>query len=214
MTAPVKNRQKVIVSKAFISDNELAYPIGGYMPKLVALGANLPYQDRLPQETIQAAIVVLGEEGAKETTRSRFYVTPCFPEGAGPDFINAVISVDFDGTPQDLVALCHRVEERFGRTRNARWSARTLDVDLLCWDDQILPNATTVREWIEAPLDVLQANAPAQLILPHPRIQDRGFVLVPMADLAPDWCHPILGQTVKDMLARLPEAEIQAIYAL
>jgi 2-amino-4-hydroxy-6-hydroxymethyldihydropteridine diphosphokinase len=113
-----------------------------------------------------------------------------------------------------LIALCHQAEAEFGRTRNARWSARTLDVDLLCWDETIQPDQETAKSWIDAPPEVLHNKAPDQLILPHPRIQDRGFVLVPMADVAPNWRHPILGQTVVDMLARLPQAEIQAINAI
>jgi 2-amino-4-hydroxy-6-hydroxymethyldihydropteridine diphosphokinase len=202
------------MSNPFAPEAHKTIRIGKKMPKLLALGANLPFQGHSPQETILSAIDRLEQNGVTEVARSRFYLTPCFPVGAGPDFVNAVVSVRFGGTAQELIALCHQAEAEFGRTRNARWSARTLDVDLLCWDETIQPDHETAKSWIDAPPEVLHNRAPDQLILPHPRIQDRAFVLVPMADVAPNWRHPILGQTVVDMLARLPQAEIQAIYAI
>jgi 2-amino-4-hydroxy-6-hydroxymethyldihydropteridine diphosphokinase len=67
---------------------------------------------------------------------------------------------------------------------------------------------------MELPADAQATQVPDGLILPHPRLQDRAFVLVPLADVAPDWCHPVLGRTVREMLAALPEADRRAVKRL
>ena len=112
------------------------------------------------------------------------------------------------------MAHLHGVEAIFRRERLQRWGRRTLDLDLLAMDDLVLPDAETQAQWRNlAPQDQSRLSPPT-LILPHPRIQDRACVLVPLADVAPDWCHPILGLTVTQMLARLDPADIRAVTPL
>lgn len=145
---------------------------------------------------------------------SRFYQTPCFPKGAGPDFVNAAVTLAFQGEPDAVLRHLHEIEARFGRERVSRWGARTLDLDLLAVAGRILPDEIVLKNWIELSPGRQLEEAPDQLILPHPRLHERGFVLVPMADVAPDWVHPILGRSVRQMLDGLPDAqkaEIQAI---
>ena len=142
---------------------------------------------------------------------SHFYRTLCFPANAGPDFINAVVLVKTDKSPHELLKTLHEIEAHFGRVRKKRWAQRTLDLDIICIGDLVLPNAGELQRWMKLPLEQQMQDTPQDLLLPHPRLQDRAFVLVPMADVAADWCHPILGLTVLDMLKALPKKDIAEV---
>ncbi len=145
------------------------------------------------------------------TKISEFYKTPCFPPGAGPDFVNAAIEVQTDLLPHDLLQFLHETEVRFGRERPSRWAPRTLDMDLIACGDVVLPDRALLQHWMDMPLEDQKKLAPEQLILPHPRVQDRAFVLIPLADIAPDWRHPIIGKTVRELVAALPDAEKKGV---
>jgi 2-amino-4-hydroxy-6-hydroxymethyldihydropteridine diphosphokinase len=183
---------------------------------LVAFGANLPFGERDAAETILAAKAALLAEGIDIVQMSPIYSTPCFPAGAGPDYANAVAEVNATScfSEQDLLSALHRIEARFGRERSGRWAGRTLDLDLLACNGNVLPDAATAGRWMTLPPESQARMAPDQLILPHPRMQDRAFVLVPMADVAPDWRHPLLGLTVREMLERLPRSDREAVKPL
>lgn len=145
---------------------------------------------------------------------SRLFSTPCFPVGAGPDYVNAAALIETELTPEGLLRRLHEVEAMFGRQRVQRWGQRTLDLDLLAYGDLVLPDGATQDHWRALALDQQTKEAPQELILPHPRLQDRAFVLVPLAEIAPDWRHPRLGLTVRQMLSRLEMAEIDAVRPL
>ncbi len=177
------------------------------MEYVVALGANLESKYGPPAQTHAAALCELGREGLKLTALSRFYRTPFFPSGKGPDFVNAVAVLAAEMGPEDALATLHRIEASFGRERRGRWQARPLDLDLLAAGGEIRPDAATVRAWMDLAPEKQAVEAPAELILPHPRLQERAFVLVPMCDVAGDWVHPILGLTARQMCAALPQAD-------
>lgn len=183
---------------------------------LVAFGANLPFDGQDPAETLRAAVVALGQEGLPVVALSPLYATPCFPAGAGPDYVNAAAVIDC-GEAVDLASILarlHRVEARFGRERAQRWGMRTLDIDLLAMGDSVLPDPETQDRWRDLPAEAQIRTTPDRLILPHPRLQDRAFVLVPLADVAPDWVHPRTGQSVREMLDALPLADRDAVKPL
>ena len=156
----------------------------------------------------------MAAEGLAIRSVSRFFRTPCFPAGAGPDYVNAAVRFSSHLSAGDVLAVLHRIENTFGRQRVQRWGMRTLDLDLVALGDQVLPDATTYEAWRALPPDRQVEAVPDRLILPHPRLQDRGFVLVPVVDVAPDWVHPVLKRTARSLLADLDGEEIAGIRPL
>ncbi len=178
---------------------------------LLALGSNATGESSSNAGLLAQAYDAI-KAGLSGTLRSsRLFSTPAFPKGSGPDFVNACAVVESDLSPEAMLALCHRIEAEMGRVRTRRWGQRVIDIDLLAVGDQILPDRATVTHWMELPLEDQMRLAPEHLLLPHPRLHQRGFVLVPLADVAPDWVHPLTGQSVRAMLEALDPAEIAEI---
>jgi 2-amino-4-hydroxy-6-hydroxymethyldihydropteridine diphosphokinase len=94
-----------------------------------------------------------------------------------------------------------------GRKRRERWGPRIIDLDLVAAGFAILPDLETYRQWRDLGENEQMRLAPDRMIVPHPRLQDRAFVLLPLLDVAPNWQHPVLGKTVRQMCDELsPEA--------
>jgi len=155
---------------------------------LLALGGNLGDV----RETLARAIALLCEGGdVRLLARSSDYATPPWGVEDQPPFVNLCIAVDTTLTPHALLARAQAVERAFGRDRASerRWGPRTLDIDILAYDDLML-------------------NEP-DLMLPHPRLGERAFVLVPLAEIAPE--RVIAGVRVRDALSRLDPAGIKKL---
>ena len=183
---------------------------------LIALGANIDRHGtglRGLAQTLRAAAVRL-EQVFGAVTLSRLYRTPCFPAGAGPDFVNAACAVQTNMPPDAILSQLHDIEAEFGRERIVRWGQRTLDLDLIAYGDLILPDVAAFHYWRDLPPELQAIQAPDRLILPHPRLQDRAFVLMPLADIAAGWVHPDNGQTVALMCDALPVADKAEVVAL
>ena len=152
----------------------------------IALGSNL-FSDAYgsPEDICVAAIEALEQRGISITARSRWFRTAPVPVSDQPWFVNGVVAVETLLPPEELLGLLHEVEAEFGRTRKIRNEARILDLDLIAYHDQVM-------------------TGPEGPILPHPRAHERAFVLLPLADIDPDWRHPVSGAAVADLIAALP----------
>jgi 2-amino-4-hydroxy-6-hydroxymethyldihydropteridine diphosphokinase len=130
----------------------------------LALGANLG--DRLA--ALQSAVDLLAERGVRTVASSRVWATaPAGGPAEQPEFLNAVIEIDPDALePDDVLAAAHEVEAALGRVRAERWGPRTIDIDVLLWGDRM--------------------NEDPTLTIPHPRLTERAFVVLPLLDLDPD----------------------------
>lgn len=181
---------------------------------LIAAGSNQSSSVGSPYVTLHSAIEGLINSGYVIRHVSRYFQTPAYPEGSGPDFVNAVFLASSDKPARQVLADLHAVEADLGRKRGQRWGPRVIDLDLLAAGDAILPDRATVTRWIDLPESDQRSEAPDDLVLPHPRLQDRAFVLVPLMDIAPDWRHPLLGRTVREMHDALPQAARDAVIPL
>ncbi len=152
------------------------------MSIFIALGANLPGPAGPPRATLEAALARLAAAGVGVVRCSRWYRSPAWPDPADPEFVNAVAEVETGLSPEALLALLHEIEAALGRRRAAPNAPRAIDLDLLDY------------------LGAVQAGPPA---LPHPRLHRRAFVLLPLAEIAPGWRHPVSRRSVGDLIAAL-----------
>jgi 2-amino-4-hydroxy-6-hydroxymethyldihydropteridine diphosphokinase len=145
----------------------------------IALGSNLGN----PLETLNAAIETLAHHPQlRLILRSSWYLTAAVGPPQ-PDYLNGCAILETLLSPHELLTLLLGIEDQFGRVRNERWGARTLDLDLLLYDDR-------------------QLNT-EQLELPHPRMTQRAFVLVPLAEIAPDWLDPVSSRSIEQLCQRV-----------
>lgn len=149
------------------------------MPKTyLALGSNLGDKE----ENINRALALLQSFGVV-TRSSSWWRTEPVGEVAGDWFLNGAIEFETDLSPRELLLACQQIEKQLGRVRTVKNGPRTIDLDILFFDD-------LVREEDD-------------LVIPHPRLSERRFVLVPLCEIAPEMKHPALKKTAKELLADL-----------
>ena len=170
----------------------------------VALGSNLETATRTSLDFVNEALGLFLDAKIRISQQSQWYSAPAFPKGNGPDYVNGVVEIETDLKAEDLLTVLHDIEKSLGRTRLVRWEARVVDLDLLALGSEIAPSKDRFDYWKDLPLKVQLQDAPDELILPHPRMHERAFVLKPLAQIAPDWVHPVLGQSASTILAALP----------
>jgi len=157
---------------------------------LIGLGANLTNPTfGSPRETLEAALLALSKEGIRVRQRSNWYRSAPVPVSSQPWFVNAVAEVETELPPGALLAVLHRIEADFGRVRTERNEARVIDLDLLAFQDTLS-----------------QPGEPLEL--PHPRLAERAFVLLPLREIAPDWVHPRLNRPISALCQELPSDQV------
>jgi 2-amino-4-hydroxy-6-hydroxymethyldihydropteridine diphosphokinase len=196
---------------------------------IVALGSNQALGAAGPQEVLEAALARFPSLGLKVVKRSGWWRSKAWPDEAGPEFVNGVAWVETTLSPEEVMAMLHGLEAEFGRVRGEVNAPRTLDLDLIAYGRITAPlprgergrgegvgnelsekaragaepNAATPSNSPDTPLtQPFPPRGGRALILPHPRAHDRRFVMGPLAEIAPDWRHPVLGETAIDLSAR------------
>ncbi|MFC4767865.1 2-amino-4-hydroxy-6-hydroxymethyldihydropteridine diphosphokinase [Effusibacillus consociatus] len=158
-------------------------PVPGENEIYLALGTNLGDRYRY----LAAAIDSLQRRGISVLDESPIYETEAVGDVDQPDFLNMVVQVSTHLSPNALLAEILAIEKEHGRVRDKKWGPRTLDLDILFYGKLI----------IEDP----------DLVVPHPLIHQRAFVLLPLRDLVPGFVHPVLGLTIEELAERVPGKE-------
>ena len=152
----------------------------------IAFGSNMGNR----KKTILAAMEKMREKGMNFLKISTFYETKPYGVTEQDDFMNCVAQIETELNPMSLLDTLLNIERSLGRTREKRWGPRTIDLDIIFYDKKIVNFA--------------------DLIIPHPDMQNRLFVLEPLSEIAPDYVHPSLHKSVNEMLKALKEKEVLA----
>jgi 2-amino-4-hydroxy-6-hydroxymethyldihydropteridine diphosphokinase len=156
----------------------------------IGLGANLPHpRFGPPRATLEHVLTLFPAAGLRVLARSPWYESAPVPASDQPWYVNGVVRVATALSPREVLANLHAIEAELGRQRVERNEARWVDLDIIAFGNMILSGP----------------NAP---IVPHPRMTERAFVLLPLGDLAPDWRHPATGDRISSLIARLPRDQI------
>jgi len=161
---------------------------------LVALGANCPGPWGRPRQTIAQALSEIERSHVRVAAISPVYETAAVGNARQPAYVNAVALLDTKLSPEALLRVLKQIERRAGRRGGRPWGARALDIDIVDY-------AGVVRNW-RAGRGAFAKPGARPLVLPHPLAHERPFVLKPLLDIAPDWRHPVLKRSARDLWRR------------
>lgn len=132
---------------------------------------------------LEKASMLLQEQVGKVIASSARYQTAAWGKTDQPDFINQVLKLETDLSPSEVLATILGIERQLGRERAEKWGSRTIDIDILFYDQEVVTTP--------------------ELQIPHPYLQERAFTLIPLAEIQPEFMHPILKKTVSELLDEL-----------
>lgn len=162
---------------------------------LIGLGANLPSKKYpTPLETLEACLRFFPQYGLHITRRSRWFKTAPVPRSDQPWYINAVVSIETTLNPRELLESLLKLEGQFGRVRSQANAPRVLDLDLIAYNDLIIKDKDSVED--------------KPFCIPHPRMHERAFVLLPINDIDCDWKHPESLTDLSDLISALASDQI------
>ena len=162
---------------------------------LLALGSNLTSKFGNRFKNIELAMIYLEKDNIKILEKSSFYETPSYPDKNSPKFINAVIKVETNLTPENLASKLILIENILGRKRNKKNDPRTLDIDIIDYNGKVV-NFTYKDLIFKAP---------------HEKLIYRNFVLFPLQEIAPKWTHPITKDSIDVLISKLSTDEKNSI---
>ena len=177
----------------------------------IALGSNSTHEGLSSLDLLKQAVLEIYGSNLHLQAISRFFINPAYPIGSGPDFVNAVVQVRTHEKAENVMEFLHSIEKKFGRLRLKRWGERTLDLDLLAFGQTVAPNKSVYSYWHDLDLQNQKCKIPTDLILPHPRMHERAFVLIPLLDIAPYWIHPILNKSTDELCDNFSSEEISKL---
>ena len=152
----------------------------------LAIGSNLGNK----KVNIEKAKFILSQNGVVILKSSSFYESLSWPNPKFPKFLNIVLKINTNLKPLKLLELCKEIESQLGRKKSSKNSPRVCDIDILDYNKKVMTNG---------------------LILPHPRLHTRNFVILPLFEISKDWSHPILKYSIKRLLSSLSNRDIRSI---